>query len=565
MPDALILTQDGQGPSGPVWGGDGGRPAPARDEALDWLTLVRLLGWSATVAAGPPTGAAPAIAILTGRPDEHSARTLGDLRSMLRGRPRLVVAAAATAGGAWAGLAGAARRAEPIARADGAPRLAWQGPGPPAAWTVTAQVRADPLELEGDVEVWATLGGRPAIVARRVPGGSVIVTLALDVSDARAAAGPATAVLKRLLTCGCPFPTAWVDLAGALVLRMDDPGASASVHLRSWSYAKLGEPEWDAVGAALRLRGARLSVAYTPGWVDDGEAGRGTLEVAGAPVTREAGAVHPSPQVTYVDHDGHAPGRVDDFRAEFRGVAKLEAAGLVGVEQHGYTHMPADLRGWSRASDRYENVAWYREFDTDPELPAAEHPVALGASLLRAHFLRPPTTLVCPGQAWTDAVLEHALAAGLRLVSADGLALRDGERFCWCAGVPAVYLDKPDPAHLESELPAIGYFHDYELAVIGLDWMSTQLDAWREAGARRLIDFRELAAALELRLELAREAGGWRLESGGDRDPPLPRPLPVMLHVPGAEPPSQVELPGGGVARVQRLGDSLGRLVLPGA
>jgi len=561
LPDALILTEAGRLPPRPVWGGDGGRPAAGPDEALGWLTLVRLLGWSATVAAGWPAGAEPRIAILTGRSDEHP---LDALRAAQPRRPMLVVAAPGAAGGELARWAGVARRAAPEPPAGSPRRLAWLGPGPPAAWTTPdAPLRSEPLELDGDVAVWATLGGEPAIAARRVAGIGVIATLGLDVGDARAAGGAATALLKRLLTCGCPFPTAWLDLAGALLLRMDDPGASASVHLRSWSYAKLGEPEWEAVGAALRVRGARLSVAYTPAWVDDGDARRGTLEVAGAPVARAAGAVHPSPLVTYVDRAGHAPGRIDDYRAEHRGVATLEAAGLVGVEQHGYTHMPSDLSGWSRAPDRYDDVAWYREFDADPVLPAAEHPVALGASLLREHFLTPPTTLVCPGQAWTDGVLAHALAAGLRLVSADGLALRDDDRFCWCAGVPAVYLDKPDPGHLESELPAIGFFHDYEPAVIGPDWMGTQLDAWRRAGARRLMDFRELAAALELRLDLEPAASGWRLVARGDREPPLPRPLPVLLHVPGGEPPAWLELPEGR-RKVQRLGDGLGRLVLPG-
>ena len=193
--------------------------------------------------------------------------------------------------------------------------------------------------------------------------------------------------------------------------------------------------------------------------------------------------------------------------------------------------------------------------------PEPGHAVRLGAAALRAHFAEEPTTFVCPGQAWTERALEAALAEGLRLVAADGLALRDRERFCWCPDIPTAYLGEPDPAQLDSELPVLGLFHDLELAVEGVGWLPAKLDGWRAAGARRFIDLRELAAALELRLNL--RAGPWRLETGGDPALPLPRPAPVLVHVPSGDLPRTIALDGGGIAAVQRLGAGLGRLVLP--
>jgi len=573
LTDAVVLADASRLPHGPVWGAPGGSASPERDEALDWLTLVRLLGWNATVAGHEQEGALADhdVAILTGRPEDLPLQLRSELLEAAQGRQMLVVAAPSLDAG-WKRFAGAARGAGAGPPAEDG-RLSWEGPGPHASWTPGVPLSAEPLDVEDDLEVWASLGGRPVIAARRLPGGSVIATVALDPSRARAASGAATALLKRLLTCGCPFATAWLDLEGALVLRMDDPGSSANVHLRSWSYAKLGEPEWAAVGAALRSRGARLSVAYTPGWVDDGDAERGTLEVGGEPVERRGGAVHPSPLVVHTDRKGNAPGRVNDYRAEFRGITNLQRAGLVGVELHGYTHLASDLRAWSQAPDRYDEVAWYREFDAGPQPPAGaadhDHPVHLGARLLEKHFRHAPTTLVCPGQAWTELALEQALAAGLRLVSAEGLALRDRDRFCWCAGIPSVYLDKPDPSHLVSELPVIGLFHDYELATAGVDWMPAHLDAWRRAGARRFIDFRELAAALDMRLSLSRDAdASLRLRSRTARGLAPPRPVPVLMHIPGGEPPPELRLELGGAcgqAKVQRLGGGLGRLVLPPA
>ena len=118
---------------------------------------------------------------------------------------------------------------------------------------------------------------------------------------------------------------AWHELEGSLVLRMDDPGGAQNVYLRGWTYPKLIESEWGELGADLRRRHGRLSICYVSGWVDDGDAARGTLEVGGQPVARVPGRVHPSPLVTYRDRAGLAPGAVHDYEAEYRGIHALRA------------------------------------------------------------------------------------------------------------------------------------------------------------------------------------------------------------------------------------------------
>jgi hypothetical protein len=234
--------------------------------------------------------------------------------------------------------------------------------------------------------------------------------------------------------------------------------------------------------------------------------------------------------------------------------------------------MRADVEGWARSPDRYDEVGWYQEFTPESDAvlatrEAAEHPVLLGFDLLEKTFGVRPTTLVCPGDAWTPSTLQHALDVGLRLVSARGLAVRDDGRFCWCAGVATIPLEAPAADHFATELPVVCRFHDLEPATLGIPWLAQALDEWRRAGARRLIDFRELAAALSLRLRLSRDPGReWRLRVGGDRDVSLPRPLPVLLRVPGVDPPSEICLERLGFElplRVQTLEHGLGRVVLP--
>jgi hypothetical protein len=141
-----------------------------------------------------------------------------------------------------------------------------------------------------------------------------------------------------------------------------------------------------------------------------------------------------------------------------------------------------------------------------------------------------PTTLICPGDQWTNATLERALDLGLQLVDSYYLAIRHDQRFCWAQHVCAPYLDQPDSSWFASGLPIVGYFHDFEPAVEGIRWITTWLDRWQAKGARRLIDFRELAAALALRLELTAEAGELVLTIRRVDGPRAVRPIPIRIR-----------------------------------
>ena len=58
------------------------------------------------------------------------------------------------------------------------------------------------------------------------------------------------AILRLALLASRPA-AAWLDLDGIVALRMDDPGASASVHLDPWSYEKLDPEGWEEIGRLL--------------------------------------------------------------------------------------------------------------------------------------------------------------------------------------------------------------------------------------------------------------------------------------------------------------------------
>jgi hypothetical protein len=233
--------------------------------------------------------------------------------------------------------------------------------------------------------------------------------------------------------------------------------------------------------------------------------------------------------------------------------------------------MYPDSVSWAKAPDRYEATAWFRELGSRAAAalaarPAGQHPLALGIAAFRRYFNVCPTTLICPGDEWTNEVLERALDYGLHLTSSYYLALRDGERFCWMIHVCAPYLDEPNPAWFDAGLPVVGYFHDREAALEGVSWISKWLDRWSDAGAQHLMDFRELAGAIGRRLCFESDQSGLHLRVSGVGAPALVRPLTVMLRAPGKRLPAQLPvcLDGGEVAlEIQPLNDGLGRVSLP--
>jgi hypothetical protein len=556
-----------------VWGVGGTLP-PTEREALDWLTFGRLMGWAVSVV--PTEEAAIERALHTGSgpiilgcdPRLIRSDLAGALERALRDRPRIVIARADTIGSGLASLAGASRGARTVVGSA----IEWIGPGPRTAWTLRSPLSSAVLDVDG-AEVWATLNGEAIVTGRRL-GQSHVVTLGCHPSVWRDMDGATSALFCHVLTRGAPHAVAWLDLAGTVVLRMDDPGGAQNVHFGKWTYRKMNEAEWADVARDLERHDARLSVGYTAGWVDDGDANRGTLEVDGQVVARTPGQVHPAPLVRYVDQAGHAPGVVHDYEAEYRGIEALRAADLGDVELHGYTHFYPNSAVWAAAADRYTTKSWYREFGVHaaPAIlarPAPEHPISLGMTAIEGHFDIRPTTLICPGHQSEDRIIERALDEGLELVSQQCLAIRDRDRLCWTTHVGAPELDEVDAAWFRSGLPVVVFFHDRDIVRQGSSWFGKHLDQWRDAGATRFVDFRQLAAELGHRIAVEDQCGQVRvIVTRVAGAPPPVRPFDVLLRNDGQALPArvtviyedteasvEVHVAGDGVGRI-RLGPS---------
>jgi hypothetical protein len=416
--------------------------------------------------------------------------------------------------------------------------LFWTGPGISTSWRCQSTVEAQALALAQETRTWAVLEREPAIVVRPC-GRGLVATIAFHPSAARDADGAATALLRKLLVLGTRSPVAWLDLERTVVLRMDDPGSAEAAYHRAWAHPRLDAEGWAALGNELGRRDGRLSVGYSTGWVDDGDTAAGVLEIDGRPARRVPGSVRPSVSVRYTDRAGVAPGRVHDLAAQAKAIEALRRRGVAEVELHGFTHMHPDRVRWSRASDRTSNVAWYRELGSS--LPGID-PLRSALERFAVDWRARPTTVIPPGDEWSMETMNRALDLRLDLFDSYYLAIRNSEQWWWSQHVCSPYLDLAGDSWFTAGLPVVGYFHERDVALEGPAWFSERLDEWVAAGARRFIDFRELAVALACRPTIDLDHGTLNLDLGCPLDVVPVRSVPVKVCTAATE--ATVELCG---------------------
>jgi len=260
----------------------------------------------------------------------------------------------------------------------------------------------------------------------------------------------------------------------AVALRLDDVGAASKLHevygvtririgplalpfpgnllflkylppIKRWGpYAELTAAQWEAILRALDDARARLTVAVTAGWVEDG------------------GRIVPFPE---------------KFPEQARVLRDGLSRGALEIANHGYTHCVVQ-DGLYRPRLFSGNRAFHREFyDWLPEEIHREH-LRAAQDILGAWFGERPRTLVPPGNILSPKTVAVAAGVGIRYISCLGAAGRSGD------GV--TYVD-------DAQVLA---FHDRDIALGGMRSLRRVLES--RPGAR-LVTVAELAALQETR------------------------------------------------------------------
>jgi hypothetical protein len=272
------------------------------------------------------------------------------------------------------------------------------------------------------------------------------------------------------------------DLRGVLLLRLDDPGAAVKCHLGWWRHEDVSPEAWEALWKAVQPGGA-VSLFCCTGFVrDDG---------------------------TVVDSRAERP---QEWAQVDAGVAR----GAAVLECHGHTHMHPDTERWAQAPDRFDADHWYRELwpPLSPQEPAVAEQEAVLASWQQV--LGRGTSLVAPGECWGPATVTAARRRGFALLNSWGLCRLQDMVPTWTRGIGSPYLDEADPSYLEAGLPAVGYWHDRDMALHGPAWAPEHLARWRDCGATRLWSFDRLAAVYGHELHAVLEYGEVQVLSAPD-------------------------------------------------
>ena len=529
--------------SSKIWGTGGWLP-PEEREDLDWFMLVYFMGWSAVV---------------------HDLNDL-DLNLMHKGRFKWIIFTSLTES------IDSSKLNELIATAAGkgmniivrpgnmsveildkfkltsvnerrtGQRVRWQGPGIQKKWKCTELFSFYPIQSTGNEEVWATIDNYPLIISKTIGENSHLVLLGFHPSKAQDQDGIFSSLLRNLLIFGIETPVVWIDWRGIMLLRMDDPGSSETVHHNIYSDVnKLKLQQWRSIGQILKKHNAKLNIGYVSGWVDDGNEARGFLKVDNVDVERHAGSIYPSPSIKYIRNRGGVEVPYD-YQEEYLGIQSLLNENLIDVAVHGYTHIFPNYRRWLAAPDCYDSNHWYREFGADAidyidrrVKNGSNHPLEKAVDSITKYFNVPTITLINPGEKFTNSIQKKALDLGFKLISSYYTALRVEGKFCWTQHVCAPYLDRAATRWFDAEFPVIGYFHDFDISRFGSRWLDNNLQEWKKAGALCFFDFTTFRALLDLKFHLKREEGHYVLEIKNEQDIELKNPVKIGMKFTSGE------------------------------
>lgn len=227
-----------------------------------------------------------------------------------------------------------------------------------------------------------------------------------------------------------------------LALRMDDIGASSkqyevySTRLRglgnilfikrlpwfkAWgTYSEMTPDQWSRVFDILRKFDAKLTVAVTAAWVE------------------EDGSLTPFPE---------------KFSAQAERLKQALEEGLVEIANHGLTHC---VVGQHMPRPFSSNRTFHREFWDWLDDEVHFRHIERSQKILQDYFQTSITTLVPPGNVYTDATIHAAKKFGINRINCHNPRIRDND------------------IRILSDEHVLA-FHDRELVLEGVQWLRRKL------------------------------------------------------------------------------------------
>ena len=373
------------------------------------------------------------------------------------------------------------------------------------------------LQLLSGAEPMAFYGGlRPAIVRSRF-GDALNYVFNFHPSLVLKSGNAIHGMIRSILESNPHVASASFDLSNVACLRMDDAGSSERTHLEGFNPGILSKDQWRELTGSIRDHNAHLNVAYVPGWVDDGDTGRGRLEYQGEPIAnRRPGALYNSWEVEYATPRSSAS---HDYVSQYQGILEGAEAGLVSVISHGLSHLTLDIDDWVRASSKYKNGKWYREFRnqvTGKPVRSKRAIEAMKASAERIHkaFGTRPEIIVPSGHEHDQEAPVWAREGGYTVFSSGSTFLLHKDDIIQNRKVRASYPEhRFDIVSLSrAGYPVIFVFHDYDIYRSGVAWLTNQILLLKRSGVARFLSMEEVCHVLMARMEVVWDDGSMDID-----------------------------------------------------
>jgi len=304
------------------------------------------------------------------------------------------------------------------------------------------------------------------------------------------------------------------DLRDVALLRLDDPGSCSGEYLNLG--ARLNAEDWEEYSSYLKEKNIRMSVMYTPGWVDDGNEQRGVLYIDDKKLRdRLPGRVFDSSRVKYVRTAGNTsgsgtldelssdPSYIKDHVMEYRKMLHLVEDNVIDIQSHGYTHLTPKVSEWLRSSSIYSDPNWYFEF-AEPGPPDQSGSNNSYTSLKKSKvkikelFGKRPIVFTPSGHKHQEHLDLMAFDTGYLMFSSDFLSYIKKNYVIRNWKIPAIFLPfkKPNNFARKTGIPFIGIVHDYELKELGIRHFHSLISAFNHRSKAKYMTLSELALHL---------------------------------------------------------------------
>lgn len=292
------------------------------------------------------------------------------------------------------------------------------------------------------------------------------------------------------------------------ILRMDDPGSSHRVWLNSPKYDSIdfdiSFSQWMDIIKTLKNQYAKMSIMYTPIFVDDGDKNLGKVFYKGKEILeRKCGNQFLSKEIMYIKRN---PSFIFDFKKSFEAIKYGLRQKVFEIQLHGYSHLTVNVNKWCNSLDKKTNVLWLSEYydaidNKEVDFIEQKKRIEDSYEIIKKLFGEYPDIFSPPAHLYSGKTLEAVQLIGIPFMHSLVFYKITPEKIIEMDEVKSAWAHTSIGAR--ANLTKVGYpvvlgFHDWDFKKHSTNWFNDYLNDWKRKGIKNFISFGEFTGYLRL-------------------------------------------------------------------